>query len=92
MIDESHYCKNPSAKRTQAVRALAATVPADGLRLALTGTPVLNHADELIAQLRVLSAAWRTSAPARASRASSAAGSARSGCTGTCAAAASCAA
>ena len=26
----------------------------DGLRLALTGTPVLNHADELIAQLRVL--------------------------------------
>jgi SNF2 family DNA or RNA helicase len=30
-------------------------VPADGLRLALTGTPVLNHADELIAQLRVLS-------------------------------------
>ncbi|MGI9184829.1 MAG: DEAD/DEAH box helicase [Solirubrobacteraceae bacterium] len=55
VIDESHYCKNPSAKRTQAVRALAATVPADGLRLALTGTPVLNHVDELIAQLRVLS-------------------------------------
>jgi SWI/SNF-related matrix-associated actin-dependent regulator 1 of chromatin subfamily A len=55
VIDESHYCKNPSAKRTQAVRALAATVPSDGLRLALTGTPVLNHVDELIAQLRVLS-------------------------------------
>ncbi|HEY5187389.1 MAG TPA: DEAD/DEAH box helicase [Solirubrobacteraceae bacterium] len=54
VIDESHYCKNPSAKRTQAVRALAATVPADGLRLALSGTPVLNHVDELIAQLRVL--------------------------------------
>ena len=28
--------------------------PADGLRLALTGTPVLNHAEELIAQLRVI--------------------------------------
>ncbi|MGH2869877.1 MAG: DEAD/DEAH box helicase [Solirubrobacteraceae bacterium] len=55
VIDESHYCKNPSAKRTQAVRALAATVPDNGLRLALTGTPVLNHVDELIAQLRVLS-------------------------------------
>ncbi len=54
MIDESHYCKNPSAKRTQAVRRLAASVAPDGLRLALTGTPVLNHADELIAQLRVL--------------------------------------
>jgi SWI/SNF-related matrix-associated actin-dependent regulator 1 of chromatin subfamily A len=54
VIDESHYCKNPSAKRTQAVRAVAASVVPDGLRLALTGTPVLNHADELIAQLRVI--------------------------------------
>ena len=54
VVDESHYCKNPSAKRTHAVRALAASVAPDGLRLALTGTPVLNHADELIAQLRVI--------------------------------------
>jgi SNF2 family DNA or RNA helicase len=54
VVDESHYCKNPSAKRTHAVRALAAAVAPDGLRLALTGTPVLNHADELIAQLRVI--------------------------------------
>jgi SWI/SNF-related matrix-associated actin-dependent regulator of chromatin subfamily A-like protein 1 len=54
VVDESHYCKNPRAKRTQAVRRLAATVAPDGLRLALTGTPVLNHADELIAQLRVI--------------------------------------
>ncbi len=54
VVDESHYCKNPSAKRTQAVRSLAATVVPGGLRLALTGTPVLNHADELIAQLRVI--------------------------------------
>ena len=54
VIDESHYCKNPKAKRTQAVRRLAASVTGDGLRLALTGTPVLNHADELIAQLRAI--------------------------------------
>jgi hypothetical protein len=54
IVDESHYCKNPRAKRTQAVRQLAAAVPSDGLRLALTGTPVLNHAEELIAQLRVI--------------------------------------
>jgi hypothetical protein len=54
VIDESHYCKNPKAKRTQAVRRLAASVKPDGLRLALTGTPVLNHADELIAQLRAI--------------------------------------
>jgi SWI/SNF-related matrix-associated actin-dependent regulator 1 of chromatin subfamily A len=54
IVDESHYCKNPHAKRTQAVRALGEAIPADGLRLALTGTPVLNHAEELIAQLRVI--------------------------------------
>jgi SNF2 family DNA or RNA helicase len=54
VVDESHYVKNPQAKRTQAVRRLAGAVPEDGLRLALTGTPVLNHAEELIAQLRVL--------------------------------------
>lgn len=54
VIDEAHYCKNPGAKRTQAVRSLAGALPRDGLKLALTGTPVLNHPDELIAQLRVL--------------------------------------
>jgi SWI/SNF-related matrix-associated actin-dependent regulator of chromatin subfamily A-like protein 1 len=36
------------------VRRLAEAVVADGLRLALTGTPVLNHADELVSQLRVI--------------------------------------
>lgn len=54
VADESHYCKNPHAKRTQAMRRLADAVQPDGLRLALTGTPVLNHADELIPQLRLI--------------------------------------
>jgi SWI/SNF-related matrix-associated actin-dependent regulator 1 of chromatin subfamily A len=54
IADESHYVKNPQAKRTQAVRRLAGRVAEDGLKLALSGTPVLNHADELIAQLRVI--------------------------------------
>jgi len=54
VVDESHYAKNPQAKRTQAVRRLAATLDDHALRLALTGTPVLNHADELISQLRVI--------------------------------------
>ena len=54
VVDESHYVKNPQAKRTQAVRRLAATVAPGGLRLALSGTPVLNHAEELVSQLRVL--------------------------------------
>jgi SWI/SNF-related matrix-associated actin-dependent regulator 1 of chromatin subfamily A len=54
VVDEAHMCKNPQAKRTHAVRRLAATVRDPGLRLALTGTPVLNHAEELIPQLRIL--------------------------------------
>nr|WP_281381585.1 DEAD/DEAH box helicase [Conexibacter arvalis] len=54
VLDEAHYCKNPAAKRTRAVRRLAESMPREKLRLALTGTPVLNHPDELISQLRVL--------------------------------------
>jgi SWI/SNF-related matrix-associated actin-dependent regulator 1 of chromatin subfamily A len=54
VLDESHYVKNPRAKRTQAVRRLAEALQPDALRLALTGTPVMNHAEELIPQLRVL--------------------------------------
>jgi SNF2 family DNA or RNA helicase len=54
VVDESHYCKNPRAKRTQAVRRLAEAVPRGGLRLAMTGTPVLNHPEELISQLRII--------------------------------------
>ncbi len=54
VLDESHYCKNAAAKRTQAVQRLSATVPREGLVLALTGTPVMNRPPELIAQLRIL--------------------------------------
>jgi superfamily II DNA or RNA helicase len=54
VLDESHYVKNPRAKRTQAVRRLAEALAPGALRLALTGTPVMNHAEELIAQLRIL--------------------------------------
>ncbi len=54
ILDESHYCKNAAAKRTKAVQRLAATVPRDGLVLALTGTPVMNRPGELISQLRII--------------------------------------
>jgi SNF2 family DNA or RNA helicase len=54
VLDESHYCKNAAAKRTQAVGRLAASIPSDGLVLALTGTPVMNRPPELIAQLRII--------------------------------------
>jgi SWI/SNF-related matrix-associated actin-dependent regulator of chromatin subfamily A-like protein 1 len=54
VLDESHYCKNAAAKRTQAVQRLSAAVPGDGLVLALSGTPVTNRPAELISQLRIL--------------------------------------
>jgi SWI/SNF-related matrix-associated actin-dependent regulator 1 of chromatin subfamily A len=54
VLDECHYVKNPRAKRTRAVRRVAEALPKDALRLGLSGTPVLNHPDELISQLRVL--------------------------------------
>ena len=54
ILDESHYVKNPAAKRTRAVRRLAEALPEGAFKLALTGTPVMNHPDELIAQLRIL--------------------------------------
>ena len=91
VLDESHYVKNPRAKRTRAVRRLAEALPEDALRLALTGTPVMNHPDELIAQLRILGR-LTSSAAARASRGASRARAPSSASTGTCGAAASCAA
>jgi hypothetical protein len=54
VLDESHYVKNPRAKRTQAVRKLAGSLAPDALKLLLTGTPVMNHPDELISQLRII--------------------------------------
>ncbi len=54
VLDESHYCKNPRAKRTQAAQRLCEAVPSEGLLLALTGTPVMNRPPELISQLRIL--------------------------------------
>jgi SWI/SNF-related matrix-associated actin-dependent regulator of chromatin subfamily A-like protein 1 len=54
VLDESHYCKNAAAKRTQAVAGLATAIPSDGLVLALTGTPVMNRPPELISQLRII--------------------------------------
>jgi superfamily II DNA or RNA helicase len=54
VLDESHYCKNAAAKRTQAVQRLSAVVPGDGFVFALSGTPVTNRPAELISQLRIL--------------------------------------
>jgi SWI/SNF-related matrix-associated actin-dependent regulator of chromatin subfamily A-like protein 1 len=44
ILDESHYVKNARAARTKAALELAELLPDDALRLALTGTPILNRA------------------------------------------------
>jgi hypothetical protein len=54
VCDESHYVKTPGAARTKAVRALADSVPAEGVVLLLTGTPIQNRPVELVAQLQIL--------------------------------------
>jgi SNF2 family DNA or RNA helicase len=53
VADESHYCKNPRAGRTSAVTRLYKNSDA-GLKLLLSGTPVLNRPVELWPQLDML--------------------------------------
>ena len=54
VFDESHYCKEPRAKRTKACLSLARRVKPGGLKLALTGTPILNRPKELVSQLKLI--------------------------------------
>ena len=51
IVDESHYIKEAKAQRTEAVRKLVRGVP---VRLALTGTPVVNQIADLLPQLSVI--------------------------------------
>lgn len=54
VYDESHYAKTPTAQRTKAAVTLARTVPADGIVLCLTGTPITNRPAEFAPQLDIL--------------------------------------
>lgn len=65
ILDESHYCKNADAARTKSALALAARVPADGVVIGLTGTPLLNRPRELMAQLQILGRLEDVTGPAK---------------------------
>jgi SWI/SNF-related matrix-associated actin-dependent regulator of chromatin subfamily A-like protein 1 len=52
ILDESHFCKNPKAQRTKAVRALCDANP-DAIKLALTATP-MDKLPDLFNQLDLL--------------------------------------
>lgn len=51
IIDEAHYCKTPSAKRTKAAMLVARQSPRSWL---LSGTPMPNHPGELYAPIAAL--------------------------------------
>jgi hypothetical protein len=54
VLDESHFVKNPAARRSRAAHAVAAAMDGDALVLLLTGTPIINRPAELASQLQVL--------------------------------------
>jgi SNF2 family DNA or RNA helicase len=51
IFDESHFAKNSRAQRTKSALKLAKQCQ---VKLALTGTPVMNRPQELVSQLKVL--------------------------------------
>jgi hypothetical protein len=54
VLDESHFVKNASARRTRAAQEVAGAMDPDALVLLLTGTPVVNRPAELGSQLEIL--------------------------------------
>lgn len=53
IMDEIHRCKNPSSKSAKALDALTNRYTKPSLRLALTGTPVLNSPLDLFMPMKI---------------------------------------
>ena len=54
VLDESHYCKTLTAKRTKSAKKIVASAKPNAVVLLLTGTPVTNRPAEYVAQLDIL--------------------------------------
>ena len=54
VLDESHYIKSGQAQRTKACIALSDKVVESGVRVCLSGTPIVNQPLEIMTQLRVI--------------------------------------
>ena len=54
VLDESQYIKNGAAQRSKASVKLADLVKSGGVRVCLSGTPIVNQPLEIITQLRVI--------------------------------------
>ena len=54
VLDESHYIKNGSTIRSKACIQLSNRVVEGGIRVCLSGTPIVNRPTEIITQLRVI--------------------------------------
>lgn len=64
VLDEAHRLQDPKAKQTRAAWAICDEVPDEGVRLALTGTPLPNHLGNLWAVARAVSPKEWPSKPA----------------------------
>jgi hypothetical protein len=54
VLDESHYVKTGTSKRTKAAKDIATSVPSSGSVLLLSGTPIMNRPAELVSQLEIM--------------------------------------
>ena len=54
VLDESHYCKSLTAKRSKSAKKIVSSAPSGAPVLLLTGTPVTNRPAEYVSQLDIL--------------------------------------
>jgi SWI/SNF-related matrix-associated actin-dependent regulator 1 of chromatin subfamily A len=54
ILDESHNCASPAARRSRAALVLTSRVPDGGLIMSLTGTPFVNKPVEMAQQFRLI--------------------------------------